>query len=338
MKSCPPGWRPFNGTRSGRTLQFEDNPAGRQSEYQSHDRRGLLPIITVGGPLQTDGMEVRKLPDVSAAQVQELLDALLANADALLNSALAVLELGYVPLARSLAILGLEESGKAIAVHERRVEMASAPEGELFRCDRLDELWASHPKKLELVHSFLVQEPYWFGTEPGDPVANATYLGAIQAWSPRHNHLKNWGFYVDLSKTGAVMAPTDVADQESLRSVIAHVHQIGWQLRLGEHIEGTKQDERVAGMPPATEDEVAWMKGSHWAEAPPEVQHVITEFVESMKEGTPGEPLRNAAYRFNPPEADRSPFRNLGKSGYEAETREIMRMKEELDHRDEAGK
>lgn len=45
------------------------------------------------------------------------------------------------------------------------------------------------------------------------------------------------------------MAPTDAADEESLRDVIAHVHQIGWQLRLGEHIEGKKQDEQEAGSP-----------------------------------------------------------------------------------------
>lgn len=110
------------------------------------------------------------------------------------------------------------------------------------------------------------------------------------------------------------MAPTDVTDEESLGDVIAHVHQIGWQVRPGEHIEGTKQDEREAGMPPASENEVAWMKGSHWAESPPEGQQISTELVVSMKEGTPGQPLQNEAYRFNPPGADRSPFRNLGEA------------------------
>jgi len=248
-----------------------------------------------------------------------------------------VLDLGHVPLARSLAILGLKESGKAIAIHERRVEMASAPEGEPFRCDRLDELWASHQKKLKRVHAFLVDEPYWFGTEPADPVENAGYLGTIKAWSRRHDRLKMRGFYVDLNKTGAVMAP-DAADEESLRDVLAHVHQIGWQLRLGEHIEGKKQDEQEAEIPAASEEDVAWMKGSHWAESPPEVWQIITDVVESMKDGAAGEPLTNAAYRFNPPGADRSPFRNLGKPGYEAEARELLRLKHELDRRGEEGK
>ena len=56
-----------------------------------------------------------------------------------------------------------------------------------------------------------------------------------------------------------------------------------------------------------------------------------------MKEGIPGERLNNAAYRFNPPDADRSPFHNLGKPGYEAETRELLLMKEELDRKAERG-
>jgi len=46
-----------------------------------------------------------------------------------------------------------------------------------------------------------------------------------------------------------VLAPTDVADEEALRDVIAHVHQIGWQLRLGEHIEGQRHDEKERGIP-----------------------------------------------------------------------------------------
>lgn len=280
-------------------------------------------------------MPARKLPDLTPERVVQLQDALLENADTLLTSALAVLDLGRVALARSLAILGLEESGKAIAVHERRVEMTSAPEGEPFRCAWLDELWGDHQKKLEKVHQFLVLERYWFGTGPSDPVENAATLGTIKAWSRRHDSSKKRGFYVDLGKAGTIKAPPDVADEDALRDVIAHVHQIGWQLRLGEHIEGKKQDEQEAGVPPAAGEDVAWIKDNRWADSPPEIQEVITRLVESMKEGIPCEPLNNAAYRFNPPGADRSPFRNLGKPGYEAETRELIALKEELDRREE---
>ena len=58
-----------------------------------------------------------------------------------------------------------------------------------------------------------------------------------------------------------------------------------------------------------------------------------------MKEGIPGEPLNNAAYRFNLPgvETDSSPFRHMGRPGYEAETRELLRLKEDLDRMAERG-
>jgi AbiV family abortive infection protein len=72
------------------------------------------------------------LPAMTPERVVQLQDELLANADRLLNSALAVLELGNVGLARSLAILGLEESGKAVAIHRRREEIAYEPEGSAF--------------------------------------------------------------------------------------------------------------------------------------------------------------------------------------------------------------
>lgn len=198
---------------------------------------------------------MRRLPDLTPEQVVRLQDALLANADTLLTSALAVLDLEHIALARSLAILGLEESGKAIAVHERRVAMGYAPEGETFRCDQLDELWASHRRKLETVHRFLVDEPYWFDTQPPDPGENAAYLGTIKAWARRHDRSKQRGFYVDLGRTGEVLAPTDVANEAALRQVIEHVHQIGWQLRLGEHIEGKRQDDKEAGVPAMTDDD-----------------------------------------------------------------------------------
>jgi len=274
-------------------------------------------------------MTVRKLPDLTPEQVVRLQDALLENANTLLTSALAILELGHDSHARSLAILGLEESGKAIAVHERRIEMGYAAAGETFRCERLDELWASHEKKLETVHRFLIEEPYWFDTEPSDPDENASYLGTIKSWARRHDRSKQRGFYVDLSKTGEVMTPRDVADEAALREVIARVHQIGWQLRLGEHIEGKRQDEKEAGVPAMIDDDLAWLDAMEYPDK--DGQEFRAELKRSMKEGTPSMALPNAVYRFNPPGADRSPFCNVGKPGYEAETRELMRLARERD-------
>lgn len=265
----------------------------------------------------------RILPDLTPKQVVALQDSLLANADALLTSALAVLDLGNVALARSLAILGLEESGKAIAVHERRVRIVDEPEGTTFRCDELDALWSSHTKKLEAVHTFLEEERYWFGEGPPDYEANASALGAIKRWASKNNTAKQRGFYVDLDSKGDALSPMDVADIDALRSVIERVHQIGWQLRLGEHIEGKRQDEEEEGVPPATDEELASMS-ELWAGEEDE------ELLQAFREGSQGEPLNNAQYRFNPPGEDRSPFRNMGKPGYEAETREVLRLAERL--------
>jgi AbiV family abortive infection protein len=278
-------------------------------------------------------MAVRKLPDMTPEQVVRLQDALLANADNLLTSALALLDLRHIALARSLAILGLEESGKAIAVHERRVAMGYTVDGETFRCDRLDELWASHEKKLATVYRFLAEEPYWFDVQPPDSDENATYLGTIKSWARRHDRSKQRGFYVDLSRTGDVIGPSDVADEAALREVIARVHQIGWQLRLGEHIEGKRQDEKEAGMPAMTDDDLAWLDAGEGADDA--TQEFRANLRRSMNPGIPGEPLPNAAYRFNPSGADRSPFRNVGRAGYEAETRELIRLAQELDDKKE---
>jgi AbiV family abortive infection protein len=274
--------------------------------------------------MQTVFMAVRRLPDLTPQQVVRLLDALLANADTLLSSAVVLLETGHVALARSLAILGLEESGKAIAVHERRVAMGYAPDGETFRCEGLDQLWGSHEEKLKIVHRFLVEQPYWFDAQPPDPAKNAAYLGTIKSWAKRNDRSKQRGFYVELSKTGDVMAPSDVADEAALRQVIAHVHQIGWQLRLGEHVEGKRQDEKESGQPPRTDDELAWLNAGD--DADEETEQLYAEMRRTLKQGIAGERLSNAAYRFNPPGADRSPGRNLGKPGYEAETREVLRL------------
>ncbi|HST47722.1 AbiV family abortive infection protein [Jatrophihabitans sp.] len=260
----------------------------------------------------------------------DLQDALLANADRLLVSALTVLDLGHVALARSLAILGLEESGKAIAIHERRIEMAYVSEGEPFMCDQLEELWASHERKLELVHRFLVEERYWFGAEPSNPAANAASLGSIRAWARRHDRSKQRGFYVDVSRTGAVMAPNDVADEDALRSVIQFVHQIGWQLRLGEHIEGKQQDSQEAGTPPMSDEDLAWLDKVA-SDLPQDTRDTSIAILQGMRAGHPGTPLRNSAYRFNPPDADRNPFRNLGKQGYEAQDRQLDQLRDELD-------
>lgn len=270
-------------------------------------------------------MPIRKLPPLSPSQVTALQDELLANADRLLNAALGLLRPGNIALARSLAILGMEESGKAIALHKRRVQMTVEEEGEPFVNSYLESLWGSHSEKLEVVHRFLVEEEYWFDTEPADPESNEEYLGTIRKWIRRHDKLKQRGFYVDIDKKGGVLAPTGVAEEKSVRDVIAHVHQIGWQLRLGEHIEAKRQEEEEQGVPPANEVEIEQMRSLF---SRVKDLGLVEELMDSMRRGRPGIPRNNSAYSIRLSDI---PFGNVGKPGYEAETRELHRLARELD-------
>lgn len=260
--------------------------------------------------------------DLSPEQVVALQDALLANADQLLAAAVKMLDSENVPLARSLAILGMEESGKAIALHERRVVMAYAPEGEAFVDQRLRDLWAQHTLKLEAVHAFLVNERYWFDTQPPDPEENRRVLGTIEEWKQNHNTLKQRGFYVDVSPEGDLITPQGVADADAVREVIGHVHQIGWQLRLGEHIEGKGRVRREQDVPPASEEEIEQTRRLFQNVD----QQIVADMVESMRQGTKGEKLNNAAYAFHLPA---NPFANVGRPGYEAQDRELWGLMQE---------
>ncbi len=261
--------------------------------------------------------------DLEPTQVIALQDALLSNADRLLQAAVAMLDGDNAPLARSLAILGMEESGKAIALHERRVHMAYAPEGAPFVDDRLKKVWGDHGLKLEVVHRFLVDEQYWFGVEPSDPEENSRVLGAIEAWRRDHNQLKQRGFYVDVSPEGDPVTPEGVAHVDAVREVIGHVHQIGWQLRLGEHIEGKRRLVTEQDVAPASEEEIQSMR-----RVLRNVDQAMADrMLASMRQGGKGEAFNNAAYAFELPE---DPFATVGKPGHEAEDRELLALWEHV--------
>ena len=271
----------------------------------------------------------QQLPtELAASQVIQLGDALLSNADRLLKAALRALDDADVALARSLAILGMEESGKAIALHQRRIQTAYAPEGQSFVDRQLQELWGSHVRKLETVHQFLVDEEYWFGVEAPDPSDNQRLLGTIEEWTRQHNSLKQRGFYVDVSAEGDPIAPAAAADADAVREAIGYVHQIGWQLRLGEHIEGKRRLDRERDVPPASEDEIASMRKSLGS-----VDAEYTDrIVASMRRGVQGTKLNNAAYAFTLPE---NSFDTVGQPGYEAQDRELFALMDRLDAADQ---
>ena len=266
------------------------------------------------------------LPNLSASQVIALQDALLANADSLLGSARTIFGIGNLGLARSLAILAIEESGKAIALHERRVAMAYEPEGIPFVNDPLRRLFASHNAKLMTVHEFLVAENYWFG-EPADPAANAALLGAINLWAADKNRSKQRGFYVDISPDGALLAPPDVDNVASFEEILDRVHQIGWQLRLGEHIEAKHQEEEARTVPPASDEERDALR-MRFRRLSPEL---ADRLVAAARRGRAGRDLNNDEYRFRLCEPDADPFENNVKPGYEAETRELLRLLDEYE-------
>lgn len=98
--------------------------------------------------------------------------------------------------------------------------------------------------------------------------------------------------------------------------MISHVHQIGWQLRLDEHIEATRQAERANGVPPAAEEDIEWMRDALSAVGDDEYAESL---LESMREGTPGKRLNTDTYRLKylPPQAPRpgqQPVRQCGQA------------------------
>lgn len=205
---------------------------------------------------------------------------------------------------------------QVIALHERRVGMAHSPEDEAFVNDRLKKLWREHHLKLDIVHRFLAEEQYWFGAEPSDPEENAEVLGTIEKWKRELNSFKQRGFYVDVSSEGEPLTPEDAADPSAVREVLEHVHQIGWQLRLGEHIEGRRQEDHERSVPPATEEEIENMRQLTRRIKPKMAERLL----KSMREGREGTPINNAAYGFT---LSSEPFENVGRPGYEAQDREL---------------
>jgi hypothetical protein len=126
-----------------------------------------------------------------------------------------------------------------------------------------------------------------------------------------------------------VLTPDGVSDEESLRQVIDHVHQIGWQLRLGEHIVAKQQEEMARAIPPASEADIEWIREAY-RKAPGVDESMVEKIIDGMRQGSEAKPLNNDAYRLRLHEPDNKPFANMGKPGYEAQTRELLRLAERI--------
>lgn len=180
-------------------------------------------------------------PSLTDEQAEALYDSVLHNADVLCRSANALLDIDSIAAARSLVVLALEESGKAILLHQARSAAwhSGSPAPDLDQ--RFWKRWGDHLKKLETARNFLVQEDYWFDSEPPPthelllgPIED--YIRSLQQWAKQGNVDKQRGLYVDLNQKGEIEEP-DYADAEAVRSLMALVDQIGWQVRLGDHIQ-----------------------------------------------------------------------------------------------------
>ncbi|WP_084606002.1 AbiV family abortive infection protein [Agreia bicolorata] len=198
-------------------------------------------------------MGFRKL---SFLQVEDLYDEVLSNAFHLSQDARLLLEHGSVGRARALAVLALEEAGKAVMIHKAKVR--SFREG--LRDPHLDATfwknWRSHQTKLRAVHDYIVHEPHWFDVAP--PPVNELLLGEVddylaeldrRAADGDSNKLK--GFYVDIdAATGRTETPNSSVNPDDVFELLGLGHQVGWQLRLGDHIEfiaSSRGAERVKG-------------------------------------------------------------------------------------------
>ena len=175
-------------------------------------------------------------------QTEALYDAALSNAYRLCVDALLLLDAGSTGRARALSVLGLEEAGKAVLIQEAKI--ASFRRGE--RDPVLDEefwhAWNHHHPKLRAVRRFVLDEHYWFGDGPPDthelllgPIEE--YTADLDRFAQNGNASKLAGLYVDVDRsTGKPLTPNQV-DADAIRPTIAVCHQIGWQIRLGDHIE-----------------------------------------------------------------------------------------------------
>lgn len=132
-----------------------------------------------------------------------------ANGMELFDDASLLLQNGRWPRAHALAVLALEEFGKACLSLGALVYTEDLAEG--FWKD-----WVHHPTKLLNAGAILT----FFGQD--QPSTTATVVAQLQA-EARHEHVQKLrGFYVDLSTSGVVERPDDI-NEDTARRVVDRV-------------------------------------------------------------------------------------------------------------------
>jgi AbiV family abortive infection protein len=187
-------------------------------------------------------------------EVEALYDATLSNAFYLTQDANVLLEKGSTGRAHALAILALEECGKAILIHNAKVASHNRqlPDPELD--DTFWQSWRTHQPKLRAVREFLIQNRYWFDYQPPEPDelllgSVEDYLAELDRFAKEGDSSKQRGLYVGVDPaTGKPVSPLDESGLDEVVEILRMAHQIGWQLRLGDHIEFVTT-ERSTGAP-----------------------------------------------------------------------------------------
>lgn len=176
-------------------------------------------------------------------QVEDLYDAVLSNAFYLCQDSNILLEHGAAGRARALAVLALEECGKAVMIHEAKVSSYALDLPDPVLNDVFWKAWRTHLPKLRKVRDFLLQNEYWFDVQPPQPdefVLGSVeqYLEELDRFAKDGDSSKLRGFYVEVDgATGKAVSPMDEAPADDVPELLRMSHQIGWQLRLGDHVE-----------------------------------------------------------------------------------------------------
>lgn len=158
-------------------------------------------------------MSATPLP--SEEVLQAFAKAAIDNAERLLGDASTLLAAGSAPTAHSLAVLALEEIGKAIiccggfAGSENTVTTR-----ELFTKET-----SSHSAKLTWARNFVdvmvSMAKLGLGDDSGMADSAQAYLKALQEHWKRDNALKMQGFYVDLSEADELRLPAEISATEA---------------------------------------------------------------------------------------------------------------------------
>jgi AbiV family abortive infection protein len=203
-----PGWPPGMPGDGGEPASPEEGASGLVASP------GGLAIARHTGQMPSTPLPPKELLDALA-------QAAVDNANRLLTDASTLLAAGTAPSAHSLAVLAVEEVGKAIIC----CGGFAGSDNTVTTRERFDQEIASHSAKLTWARNFVdvmvAMARAGVGDNSGMAASAEEYLEALKEQRKRDNIQKMRGFYVDLSDAGEVQLPAEitVADAEEMISL-----------------------------------------------------------------------------------------------------------------------